>query len=260
MAYAIVEEGVEQVAEQAKTASAKKKRGRRPGHPRSTGENSDNPRADIVSAARKLFGQNGYGKTSMTAIAREAGLDQSSLYYWFKSKEHLLDEILVESFNTCEHKGKLFHAAAPCGVRLYSLLFRRTFKYCNLPVDVLAVEEASDKGGNRFEQFFTNLESYKLNLQTLVNEGMHSGDFITGDEWQMTAALMSIVMSSQHSYHRSRVGKFDMVGSALELDGLESPADWAHHSARSGLIMLLAQPDKVGEYAAEADAHGWLRP
>ena len=46
----------------------------------------------------------------MTAVAHEVGLKQSSLYYWFKSKEQLLDEALVDGFNSCSFKGAIYRA------------------------------------------------------------------------------------------------------------------------------------------------------
>ena len=53
------------------------------------------PRADIVNAATKLFSEKGYAQTTMSDIARASGLQQSSLYYWFRNKEQLLGETLL---------------------------------------------------------------------------------------------------------------------------------------------------------------------
>jgi AcrR family transcriptional regulator len=45
-----------------------------------------------VDTAVRLFGEQGYEKTTMRAIATEAGLAVSNAYYYFPSKEHLVQQ------------------------------------------------------------------------------------------------------------------------------------------------------------------------
>lgn len=47
-------------------------------------------RRSIVDAAMRLFLDGGYDKTTMRAIADEAGVSLGNAYYYFGSKEHLL--------------------------------------------------------------------------------------------------------------------------------------------------------------------------
>jgi len=65
-------------------------------------------RQSIVDAAMRLFLAGGYDRTTMRAIADEAGVSLGNAYYYFGSKEHLLqafyDRVQVE------------HAAAAEGV------------------------------------------------------------------------------------------------------------------------------------------------
>ncbi|WP_202869352.1 TetR/AcrR family transcriptional regulator [Kribbella caucasensis] len=44
----------------------------------------------ILSTALRLFREQGYGKTTMRAIATEAGVSVGNAYYYFGSKEHLM--------------------------------------------------------------------------------------------------------------------------------------------------------------------------
>jgi len=44
----------------------------------------------ILSTALRLFAEQGYGKTTMRAIATEAGVSVGNAYYYFSSKEHLM--------------------------------------------------------------------------------------------------------------------------------------------------------------------------
>jgi AcrR family transcriptional regulator len=44
----------------------------------------------ILSTALRLFREQGYGKTTMRAIATEAGVSVGNAYYYYSSKEHLM--------------------------------------------------------------------------------------------------------------------------------------------------------------------------
>ena len=47
-------------------------------------------RARIVEAALRLFEERGYEKTTMRAVAQEAGVSLGNAYYYFASKDHLV--------------------------------------------------------------------------------------------------------------------------------------------------------------------------
>src|SRR5438045_306036 len=47
-------------------------------------------RSVIIDAALKLFRERGYDATTMRAIATEAGVSVGNAYYYFDSKEHLI--------------------------------------------------------------------------------------------------------------------------------------------------------------------------
>ncbi|WP_307827915.1 TetR family transcriptional regulator [Nocardioides sp. SYSU D00038] len=51
---------------------------------------AEQTRRTIVDAAMGLFRRDGYDRTTMRAIAREAGVSVGNAYYYFGSKEHLV--------------------------------------------------------------------------------------------------------------------------------------------------------------------------
>jgi AcrR family transcriptional regulator len=54
-------------------------------------------RAAIVEAALRLFREHGYEAATMRAIAREAGVSTGNAYYYFASKEELIQEFYLRS-------------------------------------------------------------------------------------------------------------------------------------------------------------------
>lgn len=72
---------------------------------------------EILDTALKLFGENGYEKTSITDIAKAIGVAQGLCYRYFPSKEALFDsaieqyaDVLVEQF-----AGAKRTITRPCG-------------------------------------------------------------------------------------------------------------------------------------------------
>ncbi|MET9876030.1 TetR/AcrR family transcriptional regulator [Actinacidiphila glaucinigra] len=59
-----------------------------PGTPRPP--KSEQTRALILETAMRLFEERGYDKTTMRAIAKEAGVSVGNAYYYFDGKEHLV--------------------------------------------------------------------------------------------------------------------------------------------------------------------------
>ena len=69
-----------------------------------------NSRADVVTAAGRLFAERGYHGTSMRDLGRELGLQGSSLYSHITSKEDLLVEVV-------EQGADLFEASAAAALQ-----------------------------------------------------------------------------------------------------------------------------------------------
>ena len=51
-------------------------------------------REQIIAIAIQLFATNGYHKTKISDIVREAGIAQGTFYWYFKSKESIALEII----------------------------------------------------------------------------------------------------------------------------------------------------------------------
>ena len=58
--------------------------------------NNDNPEAKerILQASVELFSRKGFDATSVTEIARSAEVTKALIYYYFKSKEEIMDSLV----------------------------------------------------------------------------------------------------------------------------------------------------------------------
>lgn len=62
----------------------------------------DSPRGKLLSAAARLFRDQGFERTTVRDIAREVGLQSGSLFHHFATKEDILHGVMIEviGFNT----------------------------------------------------------------------------------------------------------------------------------------------------------------
>jgi AcrR family transcriptional regulator len=56
-------------------------------------------RNTIINAAMELFARKGYAGSSIREICHAAGITKPVLYYHFRSKEHLYQELMLDIFN-----------------------------------------------------------------------------------------------------------------------------------------------------------------
>src|SRR5210317_836333 len=74
--------------------------------PRSSKENEkirNESSKKILGAAFKLMARNGYEATSISQIAKEAGISKGLMYNYFNGKKALLHDIILEAVEVNEH-------------------------------------------------------------------------------------------------------------------------------------------------------------
>jgi AcrR family transcriptional regulator len=57
-----------------------------------------NKRKSILDAALKLISENGFHGTSMSKLAKEAGISVGIIYHYFKGKDEIIDELYRDVF------------------------------------------------------------------------------------------------------------------------------------------------------------------
>jgi AcrR family transcriptional regulator len=91
------------------TPLATKDSRRRPGRPTGTSDT----RLRILGSARELFSRNGIGKTSIRAIAADAGVDSALVHHYFGTKEQLFAAAIDVKVDPADILGPL--RTAPVG-------------------------------------------------------------------------------------------------------------------------------------------------
>lgn len=92
--------------------------------PRSNTQNEQmraESRKKILAIARRLFAQQGFDGCNVSDIAREAGMSQGNIYWYFPSKEAVLKAVLEESLES--FRALLAESAAQPGTAFERLDF-----------------------------------------------------------------------------------------------------------------------------------------
>ena len=63
-------------------------------------------RNEILETAEKLFVTKGYTKTTVNDILKEIGIAKGTFYHYFKSKEEVMDEIIMRIIKADVAKAK----------------------------------------------------------------------------------------------------------------------------------------------------------
>lgn len=128
---------------------------------------SQETRNKIIAVAIGLFRAKGYARTSMSEIARQAGVDPSSFYYYFASKEALIESILNpnERIPTAED---LETHSSNRAAQLYALIAFDVVHKCELPFDFWELETIANENPSGFEAFFDRYRKLYRTLITII--------------------------------------------------------------------------------------------
>jgi AcrR family transcriptional regulator len=137
--------------------------GRRPG-------NLDT-RADIIQAAKRLFAKDGYDKTSLRAVAREAGVDAALVHHYFDGKSDLFIAAMSLPFDPRQ-------VADPDGTGLHP----GSLSGSDIVVGFLSVWDAAEGTGSSFASIAGAMASAPE-----VADAMR--EFLTERVWQLIPLL-----------------------------------------------------------------------
>ena len=151
--------------------------GRRIGRPRiRRGVPAGDPPDEILAAASRLFGERGVTGTTMAQIAAGAGLQQSSLYYYFRSKEEILARLVAEAnVVPLELAQRVRGEDVSPAVRLYRFVRGDVVALCLLPFDINEVHRYASRDRERFAGYWKERRTLQSTLAGIIREGIVDG-------------------------------------------------------------------------------------
>ncbi|WP_422391353.1 TetR/AcrR family transcriptional regulator [Arthrobacter sp. N1] len=220
---------------------AMKTTGATAGRPRLSGSTGESPRQEIIREATALFVAKGYAETTMSEIARSAGLRQSSVYYWFARKEHILQALLEENRGSLQVAEALEPAPGSAAARLYAVLHADAVQLCASPLDFYEFERVARSQPQNFGAFFEDYGDLHRLASSIIRQGMDAGELRDVDPEAAATAALSLNEGLQRHYRQP-------------LPGLRTYTsdDVSALSADTTLASLLRAPDDLPAVQTEA--------
>lgn len=159
-----------------------------------------NTRADILSAARKVFALKGFSGTSMREVAESARVNKAMIYYYFQDKVELYRAVLSDSFNALKDiwKHDVFqgNASARTKIRKYIDGYIR-FQHNNDELRKILAMEFSTEGikGDHMKWVAKNFFAENhASLVAILEAGMRSGELKKIDPFMAAIALIGMIV------------------------------------------------------------------
>jgi AcrR family transcriptional regulator len=215
-------------------------------------------RGYILVVAARLFRVRGYLKTTMTEIARECGLGQSSLYYWFRQKEDILLGLLALNRVSLAFAEQMVAAAGSPAVRLLRLLQLDILELCSSPVDICEVEVLAEQQPDVFVEFWADTAALHRHMATIIGDGIACGEFVDCDA---EFAALNICAAEEGVQRRYRNSAAHAPGSTSPFRHRTYSREHVATELAAMLVRgLLRDPVTLPKLIAEAAAHGDVTP
>ena len=197
---------------------------------------------DIVNAATRLFSEKGYAQTTMSDIARASGLQQSSLYYWFRNKEQLLQETLLVNRAPLKFIADVGAGSGSPAVKLYRLLRFDTMQLALSPIDFNEIQRIAHDQRTEFHQFWTDYERLKDWVVDLIGAAISEGKFIECDREETAGLLLNFDEGAQKRT-RLHTDQGDRADEAIRV---------GEQVATIAVRGLLKRPSEISRISAQA--------
>ncbi|MFD6063735.1 TetR/AcrR family transcriptional regulator [Rhodococcus wratislaviensis] len=142
---------------------------------------SEATRARIIAAAGIVLSEAGYPHTRLSAIAAEAGMQTGSLYYYFDSKEELVEEALSGGARIAHKRVRSAIENVPDGASAGERLSVavRSFISVRLEIGIISsahIRNYRDLPGEMRDRLKPELEAFSRLWDDLVLAAVESGD------------------------------------------------------------------------------------
>ena len=169
--------------------------------PREKGTDMDT-RADILSAARKMFALRGFSGTSVREVAEAARVNKAMIYYYFQDKVDLYRAVLSDSFDAMQDvwKDAVFQGNAPARIKIQKYIegFIR-FQHRNEDLRKILAMEFSTTGAKSDNMKWIAKNYFAKNHASLVKileAGMQSGELKKMNPLMAVVSLIGMIIHS----------------------------------------------------------------
>lgn len=181
----------------------------------------------IIDAAVKVIAHHGYHGAKVTAIAKEAGVADGTIYLYFKNKEHLLIELFQTKMGLfIDYSKQQIEQETAAGDKLYRLI-ESHLKQLSADYDLAVVTQIELRQSNlALRQKISEVLKPYLNLiDAVVKHGMETGEFDSGLDYRLARQMIFGTIDEVVTSWMASGFKYDLM----------STLPTVHHMLKKGL-------------------------
>jgi TetR/AcrR family transcriptional regulator len=150
------------------------------------------PTDEILAAAGRLFGELGVNGTTMSRLAAEVGLKQSSLYYYFRSRDEVVAALVAQAnVVPLALVDAVIETGGSAGARIFGFVRGDVEALCALPFDICEIHRVAGRDRERFADYWTERARLQRRLASIVRQGVDDGDLRPVDPSRTALTIMS---------------------------------------------------------------------
>lgn len=192
--------------------------------------------AEILGAAARLFARQGVSATTMAQIAEAVGLGVSSLYYYFRNKNDVLERIVVDvnrvPLDIAQQVRQDYAGAAD---RLHNFVRLDAVALCGFPFDINEIHRLAGEEPETFEQYWEDRQALLEDVAGFIRQGIDEQVFVDVDPMLAAVTILANDEAVQNWYRPPA----------------SRPADTA--------IAIRFEPDEIGRFLADWALRGLLK-
>lgn len=156
---------------------------------------SNKTREKALIHARKLFAKKGFEATSMVEIAKLAGIEKPSLYYFFESKEYIFAEVME---NIWEEASKKLHKIRDKGVKAHkspeeyfkAIITLVLDTFLKAGMTMTKIDTIKNKGHTQYAGMFKHVNDLREHLR----------EFLKANKVKNPEIAEEVIANSIHAY------------------------------------------------------------
>ena len=171
----------------------------KPLRPRKAARNGKKPKPgtrleEVLQSAANIFFAKGFHATSIEDVARDVGMLKGSLYYYIKSKDDLLFQLLLAG----KEDGDAFiaqqidPACEPVAQLERAIRAQIEYILLNRVPFGLFLQEFDSLSGKRQHKLISVMSRYNKRFVELVRKGQEQGKIIQGDPWIIVNGILGM--------------------------------------------------------------------
>ncbi len=138
---------------------------------------SGDPTEEILATAGRLFGELGVNGTTMSRLAGEVGLKQSSLYYYFRSREEVVAALVARAnVVPLELVATIAADGGSEPAQLHRFIRGDVEALCALPFDIGDIHRVAARDRERFADYWAERARLERQLAAIVRRGIAAGE------------------------------------------------------------------------------------